>query len=164
LTIRLGQSCCRVFDVARHTPINSTHCSAFPTLRGVEGPAGPAKVPPGTTEKNWKKREKRAREGCLCPESHFLSENQQDLHAYIWRKRHSWTCCRPSSGHRYAVYSRCAFIQVTESARTTPWGGLESGQHFRRWSTFDTALLGREGQPRGSDGGSIAAARVLWAS
>jgi len=28
-----------------------------------------------------------------------------------------------------------------ESARTTPWGRLGSGQHFRRWSTFDIALL-----------------------
>ena len=77
----------------------------------------------------------------MCPESHTLSKKQQDLHANIWRKIHSWTCCRPSSGHWYAVYSRCAFIHVTESARTTPWGGLESGQHFRRWSTFDTALV-----------------------
>jgi len=31
----------------------------------------------------------------------------------------------------------------------TTWGGLESGQHFRRWSTFDTALLLESGYDRG---------------
>jgi len=56
LTIRLSQSCCWLFDVARHTPINRTHCSAFPTLWGVGGPAGPSEAPPGVPEKYRKKR------------------------------------------------------------------------------------------------------------
>jgi len=42
LTIRFSQSCCLFFYVARHRPINYRHCSAFPTLWGVGGPAGPS--------------------------------------------------------------------------------------------------------------------------
>ena len=53
LTTRLSQSCCCFIDVARHTPINRTHCSAFPTLWG---PAGPSEAPPGLPEKYRKKR------------------------------------------------------------------------------------------------------------
>jgi len=149
LTIRPSQSCCWFFDVARHTPINRTHSRASPTVWGVRGPAGPSEAPPGVPEKYRKKRIIISARRLFVPGVPFLSKHQQDLHAYIWRKRHSWTYCRPSSGLWYAEHSRGAFIQVTESARTTPWGGLESGQHFRRWSTFDTALL-VSWAPRGS--------------
>ena len=67
LTIRLSQSCCWFFDVARHTPINRTHCSAFPTLLGLGGPAGPSEAPPGIPEKYRKKRKKISTRRLLVP-------------------------------------------------------------------------------------------------
>jgi len=67
LIIRLSQSCCRLFDVACHTPINVRHCSAFPTLWRLGGPAAPSEAPPGMAKKYRKKRIKNSTRRLFVP-------------------------------------------------------------------------------------------------
>jgi len=62
----------RVFS---RTRFQLTHCSAFPTLWGVGGPAGPSEAPPGMTEKYRKKRIKNSTRRLFVPGVPFFVRN-----------------------------------------------------------------------------------------
>jgi len=75
LTIRLSQSCCWFFDVARHTTIDRTHRSAFATLWGVGRPAGRSEAPPGVPKKYSKTRIEISTRQLFVPGVSFLVRN-----------------------------------------------------------------------------------------